>query len=83
MCKDCHLALLGGWVQHDIHREALALQVAFALCARHGIAVEAQRCGRRYVIAQQRTQYFEVVDVAKVVACYRLRELNQDVIANA
>ena len=43
MCKDCHLALVGSWVQHDIHREALTHQVAFALRVGQCITIEAQR----------------------------------------
>ena len=83
MCKDCHLARVSSGVQHDVHGEALTRQVAFALRVGQCITVEAQRCGRRYVVAQQRTQHFEVVDVAQVVASYWLRELDEDVVADA
>ena len=47
------------------------------------MTVEGKRSGGRDIVAVDGAQHLEVVDVAQIIACYRLRELHLDVITDA
>ena len=83
MREDGHGLLLVSRIEHHVNGEALARQVAAALCDYIGFTSEGQRCRCCHVIAILRTQHLEVINLAQVIASEGLRELNDDIVANS
>ena len=82
MYEHGHVALVGIWVHHHIHSEALAHEVSGSQRTGIGVAIEVKRRGCDDVAAQRRAQHLKVVDLAQVVAGDRLRKLDLDGLAD-